>query len=376
MNFIERFVRVIGNLRILPSLAVVALIAGCASGGSGVANVAAEKPGKFPAPKSGVWTVRDFRFHTGETLPELKLAYTTVGEPTGEPVLVLHGTTGSGRGFLGANFGGELFGPGQPLDARRYYIIMTDSIGNGRSGKPSDGLRMKFPQYNYDDMVDAQYRLVKEHLGVKHLRMVIGNSMGGMHAWIWAQRYPDFLDIAVPMASLPVEMSSRNWMMRRMIIDSIRNDPDWNNGNYTKQPRSVHFASVYFGLATNGGDQRLYRIAPTRELADQMIEKQMKASFTADANDTLYRWNSSRDYNPSPGLEKIRATVLAINSADDERNPPETGVMDREIKRIRNGRVLLIPGSPETFGHGTTGRAKFYKKELAELLESAPRLGK
>ncbi len=375
MKLLAGIDRSVCNFRFL-LLAAAVLLAGCASGGSGVASAPAEKPGKFPAPKSGVWVVKDFRFHTGETLPELKLAYTTVGEPTGEPVLVLHGTTGSGRGMLGSNFGGELFGPGQPLDARRYYIIMTDSIGNGRSSKPSDGLRMQFPNYNYNDMVDAQYRLVKEHLGVKHLRMVIGNSMGGMHAWIWAQRYPDYLDIAVPMASLPVEMGSRNWMMRRMIIDSIRNDPDWNNGNYTKQPRSTHFASVFFGIATNGGDQRLYKIAPTRELADQVLEKQMRASSTADANDTLYRWNSSRDYNPAPGLEKIKATVLAINSADDERNPPETGAMDREIKRVKNGRVLLIPGSAETFGHGTTGRAKFYKKELAELLESAPRLGK
>jgi len=330
----------------------------------------------YPAPKEGTWVVKDFKFHTGEVLPELRLHYTTVGEPTGEPVLLLHGTTGSGRGFLSRNFGDEMFGPGKPLDATRYYIILTDSIGNGKSSKPSDGLRMKFPQYNYDDMVDAQYRLVKEHLGINHLRMVMGNSMGGMHAWVWAQRYPDFLDIAVPMASLPVEMSSRNWMMRRMIIDSIRNDPDWNEGNYTEQPRSAKFASVYFAIGTNGGNQRLYKTAPTREKADKLIEQRMKAPFRGDANDTIYRWNSSRDYNPAPGLEKIKATVLAINSADDERNPPETGVMDREIKRVKNGKVLLIPASAETYGHGTTGRAKFYKKELAELLESAPRLGK
>lgn len=373
MNRIAGFTQSIAAMRrVLMWLAVVLLV-GCATGGG---NMVSENPGKYPAPKSGVWVVKDFKFHTGEVLPELKLGYTTIGDPAGEPVLVLHGTSGSGRGFLSPNFAGELFGPGQPLDARRYYIILTDSIGNGRSSKPSDSLRMKFPQYNYDDMVDAQYRLVKEHLGVKHLRMVIGQSMGGMHAWVWAQRYPDFLDIAVPMASQPVEMSSRNWMMRRMIIDSIRNDPEWMNGNYTKQPGSAKFASVYFGLGTNGGNQRLYKTAPTREKADQIIEKRMKAPFRSDANDTLYRWSSSRDYNPSPGLEKIKATVLAINAADDERNPPETGVLDREIKRVKNGRVLLIPASENTYGHGTTGRAMFYKKELAELLQSASRRGK
>ena len=186
---------------------------------------------EFPVPREGSWVVRDFRFHTGETLPELRLNYTTVGERTGEPVLVLHGTTGSGTGMLTPCFAGELFGPGQALDARRYYLILPDAIGTGKSSKPSDGLRAKFPKYNYDDMVDAQYRLVKEHLGVKHLRLVIGNSMGGMQTWIWGQRYPEFMDALVPMASLPTEMASRNWILRRLIVDSIRNDPEWMNGN-------------------------------------------------------------------------------------------------------------------------------------------------
>ena len=222
----------------------------------------------YPAPQEGSWVVRDFRFHTGEVLPELRLHYTTVGAPTGEPVLILHGTTGSGADMLTPAFAGELFGPGQPLDASRYYIILPDAIGTGKSSKPSDGLRASFPKYNYDDMVDAQYRLVTEHLGVRHLRLVLGNSMGGMHTWIWAQKYPDFMDVAVPMASLPTEMSGRNWMMRRLIIDSIRNDPEWMNGNYTKQPRSLQFASVFYGIATNGGNQALYKAAPTREKAD------------------------------------------------------------------------------------------------------------
>jgi homoserine O-acetyltransferase len=327
-----------------------------------------------PAPKEGDWVVKDFRFHTGETLPELRLHYTTVGDPTGEPVVLLHGTTGSGTGLLGPAFGGELFGPGQPLDASRYYVILPDSIGTGKSSKPSDGLRAKFPRYNYDDMVGAQYRLVTEHLGVKHLRMVLGNSMGGMQTWIWAVKYPDFVDIAVPMASLPVEMSGRNWMMRRLIIDSIRNDPEWMDGNYAKQPRSLQFASVYFGVGTNGGNQGLYKAAPTRAKADALLDQRLRGPFRGDANDHLYQWDSSRDYNPSAGLERIRATVLAINSADDERNPPELGVLDQEIKRVKRGRILLIPGSPDTFGHGTTGRAKFWKNEVGALLSEAPKI--
>ncbi len=327
----------------------------------------------YPEPKQADWVAREFRFHTGEVLPELKLHYTTVGAPTGEPVLILHGTTASGTAMLNPAFAGELFGPGQPLDARRYFIILPDSIGTGESGKPSDGLRMKFPHYNYDDMVEAQYRLVTEHLGIKHLRLVIGNSMGGMHAWLWATRHPAFMDVAVPMASLPVEMSGRNWMMRRLIIDSIRSDPEWMNGNYTRQPRSAQLASVFYGIATAGGEQALYKAAPTREQADQLLNQRLNAPFRADANDLLYQWESSRDYNPAADLERIEATLLAINSADDERNPAVLGVLDREIKRVRNGRVLLIPASDQTAGHGTTGQAKFWKSDLAALLEGAPR---
>ena len=327
----------------------------------------------YPAPKEGSWVVRDFRFHTGEVLPELRLHYTTVGAPTGEPVLILHGTTGSAASMLGPAFAGELFGPGQPLDASRYYVILPDGIGTGKSAKPSDGLRTRFPKYNYDDMVTAQYRLVTEHLGVRRLRLVLGNSMGGMHTWMWAQKYPDVMDVAVPMASLPTEMSGRNWMTRRLIIDAIRNDPEWMNGNYTTQPRSLQFASVFYGLATNGGNQRLQQQAPTREKADQLVDQRLSAPFRGDAHDHLYPWDASRDYNASPGLERIQATLLAINSADDERNPPELGFLDREIKRVKNGRVLLIPASADTSGHGTTGQARFWKHHLADLLQSAPR---
>lgn len=203
--------------------------------------------------------------------------------------------------------------------------------------------------------------------------MVLGNSMGGMQTWIWAQKYPQMMDIAVPMASLPTEMSGRNWMMRRLIVDSIRNDPEWSQGNYTKQPRSAQFASVFFAIGTNGGNQALQRLAPTREKADQLLDQRMKAPFTADANDILYQWDSSRDYNASAGLERIRATLLAINSADDERNPPELGILDREIKRVKHGRILLIPGSDQTAGHGTTGQAKWWKNDVAELLRTVPR---
>jgi len=278
--------------------------------------------------------------------------------------------------MLSPVFAGELFGPGQPLDASRYYVILPDAIGHGKSSKPSDGLRTGFPKYNYDNMVDAHYRLVTEHLGVQHLRLVLGFSMGGMETWILAQKYPALMDIAVPMASLPSEMSGRNWMLRRLIIDSIRNDPEWKNGNYSGPLRSAQFASVFYGLATNGGNQALHKAAPTREKADELLDKRLSAPFSADANDVLYQWESSRDYNPSRGLERIQAALLAINSADDERNPPELGVLDREIKRVKNGRVLLIPASDQTAGHATAFYARFWKKELGDLLQTAPRSAK
>lgn len=324
----------------------------------------------YPAPKENDWIVRDFRFHSGEVLPELRLHYTTVGAPTGEPVLILHGTTQSSSSMLAPAFAGELFGPGQPLDAGRYFVIMPDAIGHGKSSKPSDGLRMKFPKYNYEDMVDAQYKLVSEHLGIPHLRLVLGYSMGGMETWIFAQKHPGLMDVAVPMASLPTEMSSRNWMLRRLIIDSIRNDPEWMSGNYLKQPGGAKFASVFFGVATNGGNRAMLRATPTRQIADEYLDQRLNAPFSADANDVLYQWESSRDYNASSGLERIQSALLAINSADDERNPPELGILDREIKRVKNGHVLLIPGSDQTAGHGTAFQARFWKAEVANLLQS------
>jgi len=326
----------------------------------------------YPAPKTGEWVAKDFKFHTGEVMPELRLAYTTVGEPSGQPVVVLHGTTGSASSMLTPAFAGELFGAGQPLDAAKYYIIIPDSIGHGKSSKPSDGLRAKFPKYNYADMVDAQYRLVKEGLGINHVRLVIGNSMGGMHTWLWGVKYPDFMDALAPMASQPTAMASRNWMMRRLIIDSIRNDPDWKGGDYTTQPKAFRTAAVFFNLGTNGGTLALQKMAPTREAADKLLDQRLAALTNADANDYLYQWESSADYDPSPGLARIKAAVLVINAADDERNPPETGLTEAALKQIRNARLLLIPASEETRGHGTTGMAKFYKQPLAELLQTTP----
>ena len=327
----------------------------------------------YPAPKEGTFVAKDFRFHTGEVMPELKLHYTTIGAPTGEPVLMLHGTAGSARSLLTQAFAGELFGAGQPLDAAKYFIILPDAIGAGKSSKPSDGLKAKFPRYNYDDMVLAQYRLVTEGLGIKHLRLVTGNSMGGMHTWQWGSAYPDFMDALVPMASQPSEMASRNWMMRRLLVESVRSDPDWKNGDYTTQPKAVRLANAFFRVATSGGTLAYQKLAPTREKADKLAEQYLSAPFNADANDFMYQWDSSRDYNASPGLEKIQAPLLAINAADDERYPPETGLMEQEIKRVKNGRLYLIPASGDTRGHGTTGMAKFWKQQLQEFLQAAPK---
>ena len=326
----------------------------------------------YPAPKQGDWIARDFKFHTGQTMPELRLHYTTIGEPSGQPVLVLHGSGGSAASMLTPAFAGTLFGAGQPLDAAKYYIIIPDSIGHGKSAKPSDGLKTAFPKYDYEDMVDAQYRLVSEGLGIKHLRLVIGNSMGGMHSWIWGVKYPHAMDVVVPMASQPTEMAARNWMLRRLMLETIRNDPDYNGGNYTSPPRMMKYAIAAFGVASAGGTLGYQTLAPTAEAADRMVDERLAQPLSADANDFIYQWEASHDYNPSPGLERIEAVLLAINAADDERNPPETGVTEAALKRVKHGKLYLIPASTETRGHLTTGNAAFYQQQLRELLATAP----
>jgi homoserine O-acetyltransferase len=322
----------------------------------------------YPTPVENDWMIRDFRFQNGELLPELRLHYATVGAPSGEPVMLLHGTGGSGATFLEPEFGRELFGPGQPLDANRYFIILPDGIGAGKSSKPSDGLKGRFPHYNYEDMVRAQHRLVTEHLGVSHLRLILGGSMGGMHAWMWGEIYPDFMDALMPLQCLPVEIAGMNRMLRRVVIDSIRNDPDWRNGDYQKPPVRGLVGATYGALALFGNRLKLYQAAPTREQADAAFDRRVALAAKEDANDILYAYESSGDYNPAPGLEKIRARVLAINTADDIVNPPELGIMEREMKRVRNGVYELIPLSADTAGHGSYHSGRLYRQYLTNLL--------
>ncbi|WP_122434701.1 alpha/beta fold hydrolase [Pseudomonas viridiflava] len=322
----------------------------------------------LPAAKEGDWVAPELTFHTGEKLANLKLHYVTLGDPKNPAILFLHGTYRPGSDILAKDFGGELFGEGQPLSASKYYIISTDGIGMGQSTKPSDGLRASFPEYNYADMVQAQYRLVTEGLGVKHLRLIIGNSMGGMQTWMWGQTWPQMMDALVPMASQPTPMSSRNWMMRRLLVESIKQDPAWNNGNYTTQPPSLRLANAMFSIGTSGGNLAYQAAAPSRALADKYVDDRLNSPQTSDANDFIYQWQSSADYDASKGLNKIQAPVLAINAADDERNPPETGLLEGSLREIRNARLLLIPASAETRGHGTTSNAKFYSKELEQFM--------
>ncbi len=319
-------------------------------------------------PKATDCTLPSFTFHTGETLPNLRLHTTTLGDPASPAVLVLHGTGGSGTGLLSPGFGGALFGPGQTLDASRYYVIVPDALGAGQSAKPSDGLHAAFPHYTYADMVLAQYRVVTECLGVKHLRLIVGNSMGGMNAWVWGATYPGFMDALVPMASQPAAMSGRNWMLRRMLIESIRQDPAYQGGTYITQPPALRIANVLYGIATNGGSLAWQQQAPTTAKADALVDAALAAPRPADANDFIWQWDASRDYDPAPTLDRITAAVLAINSADDERNPPETGVMDQGLARIPGARLFLIPASTETRGHGTTGIARFWAAQVGAFL--------
>lgn len=322
----------------------------------------------YPAPVEADFTIRNFHFHDGETLAELKLHYTTVGNPANPAVLIMHGTGGSGRGFLGAGFAGELFGPGQPLDATKYFIVLPDGIGHGKSSKPSDGMRAHFPRYCYHDMVTADYRLLTEQLHIRHMRLIMGTSMGAMHSWLFGEIYPDFMDALMPLASAPVEIAGRNRILRRMIIDSIRDDPDWKNGDYEKPPvRGLVSAQYGLTMMTSSPLQMLKQY-PTRAQADAAFDRIKERALRTDANDMLYQFESSTDYNPQPELEKITARLIAVNSADDQVNPPELGIMEREIKRVKHGQYVLIPISDETRGHGTHSVAKLWKQYVTELL--------
>lgn len=334
----------------------------------------------YPEPQPGEFILRGFRFTNGETLPELKLHYYTLGRlqrdsagRTTNAVLLLHGTAGSAANFFIGSFAGELFGSGQPLDAERYFIIIPDNIGHGRSSKPSDGLRTRFPRYGYADMVTAQYRLVTEKLAIDRLRLVLGTSMGGMHAWMWAVNYPDFMDAVLPLACLPAQISGRNRMERRLIVDAIRNDPEWNGGNYARPPQGLATA-LKAALITSGSARQLYLAAPTMEAADRLLDERVQERLRAtDANDFLYAWEASRDYNPAPGLEEIRAAVVAINFADDERTPPELGILEKEIMRVRKGKAVTIPASDRTRGHASFYDASLWKPYLERLLARSAR---
>ena len=334
----------------------------------------------FPDPVSGDYVINDFRFTTGETLPELKIHYRTFGAPRRDgrgivrnAVLLLHGTTGSGKAFLSENFAGVLLGPGQLLDSATHYLVMPDGIGHGDSSKPSDGLRARFPRYTYDDMVEAQYRLLTEGLHVNHLRLVIGTSMGGMHSWVWGERHPDFMDGLVPLACTPAQIAGRNRMLRKMVSDDIRSDPDWKNGDYTAQPRGLS-AAVQVLLFMISSPYQWQKAAPTRDEADRFLADQMRSRGSgADANDFLYAFEASRDYDPSPSLEKITAALLAINSADDVVNPPELGLMEKWMPRVRRGRYVLIPTGPDTRGHGTHSYPAVWQEHLKNFMAELPR---
>ncbi|MDQ6656184.1 MAG: alpha/beta fold hydrolase [Verrucomicrobiota bacterium] len=332
----------------------------------------------YPQPVEGDFVLRDFKFASGETLPELKIHYRTLGQPQKDAagvvrnaVLITHGTTGSGAQFIRPEFAGELFGPGQLLDATKYFIVLPDGIGHGNSGKPSDGLHAKFPRYGYRDMVEAQYRLLTEGLGVNHARLVMGTSMGGMHTWLWGSMHPEFMDALMPLASLPTQISGRNRAWRRLVIDSIRHDPEWNGGDYEKQPQSLRTGAEMLWLMSSNPILRQAQ-APTLAKTDEELDKFVADYFkTGDANDMLYALEASHDYDPAPGLEQIRAPLVAVNSADDLINPPELGILEREIKRVPHGRAVVIPLSDKTRGHGSHTIAALWKDQLEALLKES-----
>jgi homoserine O-acetyltransferase len=329
----------------------------------------------YPPPTEGDYSIKNFKFTSGEELPELRIHYRTLGKPekdvqghTRNAILIMHGTTGSGAQFLRPEFAGELFGKGQPLDAERFFIVLPDGIGHGKSSKPSDGLHGRFPHYGYRDMVEAQYRLLNEGLGVDHARLVMGTSMGGMHTWIWGEEHPEFMDALLPLASLPVQISGRNRAWRRVVIDAIRNDLAWQDGDYKTQPPSLRTAAEMLFVMSSNPILR-QKDAPTLREADQKLDAFVSDILkTSDANDVLYALEASHDYDPAPNLGKISTPLVAINSADDLINPPELGILEREIKRVKKGRAVIIPTSDKTRGHGSHTVAALWKNDLVTLL--------
>jgi homoserine O-acetyltransferase len=332
----------------------------------------------YPPPTEGDYVIHNFKFTSGEALSDLKIHYRTMGKAVKDEkgmvrnaVLITHGTTGSGAQFIRPEFAGELFGPGQPLDATKFFIVLPDGIGHGKSSKPSDGMHAKFPRYGYLDMVEAQYRLLTDGLGVNHARLVMGTSMGGMHTWLWGSAHPDFMNALMPLASLPTQISGRNRGWRRMIIDAIRNDSEWRGGDYTAQPQSLRTAAQMLWLMSSNPILR-QKDSPTLAKTDEALDKFVADYFkTGDANDVLYALEASHDYDPGPGLEKIRAPLVAVNSADDLINPPELGILEREIKRVAKGRAIVLPLTDPTRGHGSHTIAALWKSELEALLKQS-----
>jgi homoserine O-acetyltransferase len=345
-----------------------------------VATASSARAQSYPPPAEGSFIAKNFKFESGETLAEVKLHYWTVGTPRKEAdgivrnaVLILHGTGGNGRGFLTEGYAGRLFGKGQILDAEKYFIILPDNVGHGGSSKPSDGLRMKFPKYRYADMVKLQQLLVSEGLGLTRLRLVMGTSMGAMHAWMWGYMFPEFADGLMPLASNPVEIAGRNRLWRKALVDAIVTDPEWNGGNYTQQPRGMASAIGFLLMATSVPLQ-WQRQFPTAEAADKYLASQVASRMkTSDANDMIYYFRASEDYNPAPYLDRITRPLLAINSADDFVNPPELPMMQNLITRVKQGRFVLIPISDDTRGHGTHSLPQIWGPELDKFLKDTER---
>ncbi|MGB6483418.1 MAG: alpha/beta fold hydrolase [Candidatus Acidiferrales bacterium] len=360
------------NLGVFFLILAAALISTPASRGQSSATKA---PGQWKT-EEGDFVVHNFHFRDGETLPNLRLHYTTLGQPMRDAqgrvtnaVLILHGTGGTGQQFLNPVFAGVLFGPGQLLDSSKYFIILPDDIGHGKSSKPSDGLRMKFPHYDYADMVQGEYDLVTKGLSVDHLRLVMGTSMGCMHTWMWGETHPQFMDALMPLACLPVQIAGRNRMTREMIMDSIRSDPAWDGGNYTSEPVNGLRAALDVEILMVSTPLYWQKEYPTRDAADAFLAKSLEERLKGlDANDMIYAFNSSRDYDPSPDLDKISAPLIAINSADDFVNPPELHIDEKLIRKVPHGRFVLLPITDQTRGHGTHTLAAVWESYLAQLL--------